>query len=92
MALLYAFFGSNHVVDNALYQRNDRRHLNLMYKGMRLLTSSIPKAVPISDGLALSKTTFGCGGTLRTFGKPGKDQETRQGHGFLGKQQRPSGM
>lgn len=41
------------VANNALYQRNNRRHLPTVCKGMQMLTSSIPKAIPVSDGLAL---------------------------------------
>jgi hypothetical protein len=57
-ALLYASFESSHVVDNALYQRNNGRHFTPTCKGIQLLTSFVVKAIPVSDGLALRQTIF----------------------------------
>lgn len=75
------------VADNALYQRNNQRLVQAMCKGMQMLTSSIPKAIPVSDGLALENNIRMQ--RLSPHGrKPGEDQATRQGRSHLGQQQR----
>lgn len=79
--------GTAAVANNALYQRNNRRHLPTMCKGMQMLTSSIPKAIPVSDGLAL-ETNIRMQRLSPHAGKPGKAQATRHGRSHLGQQQR----
>jgi hypothetical protein len=75
------------VANNALYQRNNRRHLPTMCKGMQMPTSSIPKAIPVLDGLAL-ENNIRMQRLSPHVGKPGKDQATRQGRSHLGQQRR----
>ena len=90
--LLYASLGQATLADNALYQQNNRRHFPFVCKaskGMQMLTSSMPKAIPVSDGLASWENNIRMQRLSPHGKKPGKYQATRQGRGHLGRQQRP---